>query len=322
MNCLFKEERSYDIKVLDCTIRDGGLVNNFHFTHEFVKAAYNTAIISGVDYFEIGKIVSPTLMSTKEFGPWNFCNESDLRKIVDNKQSKMKIAVMADIGRTLKEEILPKKESVIDLIRVACYIHQIDEAIEIVEDSHKKGYETSINLMAVSKISEEELDGFLSRVSKSNVDIIYIVDSFGTFHSREIRLLVNKYLTATKNNGKKLGIHAHNNQQLAYSNTIESMDLGVTFIDATIAGLGRGAGNCPLELLFGYLKNSDYYIFPVLKFIREHITELKNQISWGYDIPYMLTGQFNQHPKTAISFNKEGKTDYTQLYDDLMVVSV
>lgn len=319
MKCLLDEKRDYDIKIVDCTIRDGGLVNNYHFTDEFVKAAYDTCLKAGVDYFEIGKIASPKIMDTTEFGKWNFCQESDVREIVGDKGA-MKIAVMADIGRTLKDEIIPRSESVVDLIRVACYIHQVDEALDIVEDAHTKGYETSINLMALSKITENELDEALEKISNSNVDIVYIVDSFGTFHAKQIRFLAEKY-SIVNNSGKTLGIHAHNNQQLAYSNSIEAIDNDVEYIDVTIAGLGRGAGNCPTELLFGYLKSEEYSIFPVLEFIRTHIIEIKKELSWGYDIPYMLTGQLNEHPRSAISFNKEGKTDYQELYNNLKVVS-
>ena len=113
-----------DIKVFDCTIRDGGLVNNYHFTDEFVKAHYEACLAAGVDYMEIGKNVSPTVMSEEEYGAWNFCKEADIRKIVGENNTSLKIATMADVGRTIKEEIPPKSESVVDMIRVATYIHQ------------------------------------------------------------------------------------------------------------------------------------------------------------------------------------------------------
>ena len=91
-----------DIKVFDCTIRDGGLVNNYHFTDEFVKALYDTCVAAGVDYMEIGKNVSPTVMSVEEYGPWNFCKEEDIRRIVGENNTNLKIATMADVGITKK----------------------------------------------------------------------------------------------------------------------------------------------------------------------------------------------------------------------------
>ncbi len=307
-----------DIKVFDCTIRDGGLVNNFKFTDEFVKAHYNTCVEAGVDYMEIGKNNSPTIMSEEEFGAWNFCKEEDIRRIVGDNNTNMKIAVMSDIGRTVKEELLPKSESVVDMIRIATYIHQIPAAIELIEEAHSKGYETTVNIMAISKSFDDELDEVLDTVSKSSVDVIYIADSFGSFYPEQINKLTEKYLKVAKSVGKKVGIHTHNNIQMAYANTIESMMYGTSFLDVTISGLGRGAGNCPMELLIGFLKNPKYKLMPVLKFIEEYIVPLEKELDWGYSIPYMLTGQLNEHPRPAMKARDEKNTNYSQFYRDLL----
>jgi len=307
-----------DIKVFDCTIRDGGLVNNFHFTDEFVKAQYDTCVAAGIDYMEIGKNNSPSIMSEEEFGPWNFCKEEDIRRIVGNNDTDMKIAVMSDIGRTVNEELLPKSESVVDMIRIATYIHQIPAAIELVEEAHAKGYETTINIMAISKSFDDELDEVLEAVSKSSVDVIYIADSFGSFYPEQINKLTEKYLKVAQANGKQVGIHAHNNMQLAYANTIEALTYGTSFLDVTISGLGRGAGNCPMELLIGFLKNPKYKLMPVLKFIEEFIIPLEKELDWGYSIPYMLTGQLNEHPRAAMKARDDKDTKYREFYRTLL----
>lgn len=308
-----------DIKVFDCTIRDGGLVNNYHFSDAFVKAHYETCVAAGVDYMEIGKNVSPTIMSVDEYGPWNFCKEEDIKRIVGNNDTNMKIAVMADIGRSLKEELRPKSESVVDMIRIATYIHQIPAAIELIEDAHAKGYETTVNIMAISKSFDDELDEVLAQLSKTPVDVIYIADSFGSFYPEQIKKLTEKYLKVAQENGKKVGIHAHNNLQLAYANTLEAMIYGTSFLDVTISGLGRGAGNCPLELLIGFLKNPKYKLMPVLKFIEEFIVPLEKELDWGYSIPYMLTGQLNEHPRAAMKARDEKDTKYREFYKTLTV---
>lgn len=109
-----------DIKVVDATIRDGGLCNNFEFTDEFVTELYKANVKSGVDYMEFGYKASKDMFNPKDFGKWKFCDEEDIRKIVGENVSDMKIAVMADVGRCdYKKDFLPKSESVIDLIRVA-----------------------------------------------------------------------------------------------------------------------------------------------------------------------------------------------------------
>ncbi|WP_323658629.1 aldolase catalytic domain-containing protein [Aliarcobacter butzleri] len=308
-----------DIKVFDCTIRDGGLVNNYHFSDEFVKAHYETCLAAGVDYMEIGKNVSPTIMSEAEYGPWNFCKEEDIRRIVGENKTNMKIAVMSDIGRSLKEELRPKSESVVDMIRIATYIHQIPAAIELIEDAHAKGYETTVNIMAISKSFDDELDEVLEQLSKTNVDVIYIADSFGSFYPEQIKKLTEKYLSFAQKTGKKVGIHAHNNLQLAYANTLEAMIYGTSFLDVTISGLGRGAGNCPVELLIGFLKNPKYKLTPVLKFIEEYIVPLEKELDWGYSIPYMITGQLNEHPRAAMKARDEKDTKYREFYKSLTI---
>ena len=165
------------IKVVDATLRDGGLVNDFYFTDEFVKALYQANVKAGVDYMEFGYKASKEIFDPKEFGKWKFCNEEDIRAIVGENDSPLKISVMADVGRCdYKKDILPKSESVIDMIRVATYIHQIPAAIEMIEDFKKKGYEVTVNIMAVSKVNSDDLEAGLELLANSSVDVIYLVD--------------------------------------------------------------------------------------------------------------------------------------------------
>ena len=119
--------------------------------------------------------------------------------------------------------------------------------------------------------------------------------------------------------GKYIGMHAHNNQQLAFANTIESCAQGVSYLDATMGGMGRGAGNCQMELLLGFLKNPQYNLFPIIKFIEENIEPLKAAgVEWGFAIPYLLTGHLNHHPRTAIAAMKAGRKDYTEFYREII----
>ncbi len=307
-----------DIKIFDCTIRDGGLVTDSHFEDEFVKAVYKANVDAGIDYMELGYKASKKIISPEKFGKWKFSTEEDIRNIVGDNDTDLKLSVMADVGRTnYHEDILPKNESIIDMIRIATYVHQLPEAVEMIKDAHDKGYETTVNLMAASIIKEHDLCEALEILSKSEAQIIYVVDSFGSLYSEQIRDMVKIYMKYAEENGKKLGIHAHNNQQLAYANTLEALILGVSYLDSTIGGLGRGAGNCPTELLMGFLKNPKFHLRPILKCIQEYILPFKEKYTWGYDIPYMLTGQLNLHPRAAIKFIDEQNTNYIGFYDDL-----
>ncbi len=309
-----------DIKVVDCTIRDGGLVNNFYFDDEFVRNLYTANVAAGVEYMEFGYKASKEIFDVKEFGKWKFCDEQDIRDIVGDNNTDLKISVMADVGRTdYKKDIIPKTDSVIDMIRIATYINTIPAAIEMIHYCAEMGYETTINIMAVSTAAESELDLALDLLAQSEVGTIYLVDSYGSLYPEQIRRLADKYLKVAEKYGKKVGIHAHNNQQLAFANTIEACTVGVSYLDATMSGMGRGAGNCNMELLLGFLRNPKYSLNPVLKFLQNQMLPLKKAgLVWGCDVQYMLTGQQNQHPRTAIAFTAEQREDYAAFYQSLL----
>ena len=308
-----------DIRVLDATIRDGGLVNNFMFSDDFINALYRTNVKAGVDYMEFGYKASKELFDVNKFGKWKFCDEEAIREIVGNNETDLKIAVMTDVGRTdYKKDIIDRKDSVIDLVRTATYIHQIPSAIEMIEDAKNKGYETSANLMAVSKVNDKDLENGLELLANSCVDVIYLVDSFGAFYPEQIRRLADIYLNIAAKTGKKIGIHAHNNQNLAFANTIEGLTAGISYLDATVCGMGRGAGNCFMESLLAFLKNPRYNLSVIMDFIEKYMLQMKKDYDWGFDIPYLLTGIFNSHPSSAINFIKEGRTDYSRLQQELM----
>lgn len=310
------------IKLLDATLRDGGLVNAFNFSDEFVRALYLADVAAGVDYIEFGYKTSEQYFDKTKFGKWKFCKEDDIRAIAGENKTPTKISVMSDVGRVnLKDEIIAKKDSVIDMYRIAAYANQIPAAVEMIEYCNKMGYATCCNIMAISRNQESDLKRALEEVGKSPVDVIYIVDSFGSLYPEEIRRIADIFSETCAKYNKQIGIHAHNNQQLAFANTVEACAKGVNFLDATVSGMGRGAGNCFLEAMLGFLKNPKYKIEPVLAFIRDYIRPLKESgVVWGYDVPYLLTGLNNAHPYAAIDFIKAGRNDYEQFISELLAI--
>jgi len=312
-----------EIKVIDVTIRDGGLMNDHRFTDEVVRGVYDACVAAGIDYMELGYKSSKKSFSRQKFGAWKFCEEEDVRRIVGDNETDIKLCVMADAERCdYHDDILPKKDSVIDMVRIATYIHQIPTALDMVKDAHEKGYETAVNLMAASTVAATELEGAMELICNSEVDVVYLVDSFGAFYSEQVHSLIDLYKKSTAKHGKTLGMHAHNNQQLAYANTIEAAIKGANLLDSSMAGLGRGAGNCQTELLLGFLHNPKYDLRPVLQCIQQHVEPLRGELGWGFDIPYMITGMLNQHPRTAIAFNAgPDRGNLVKFYDSVVLES-
>ncbi len=308
-----------DVKVVDATMRDGGLVNDFHFTDEFVKALYLANLRAGVDYMEFGYKASREMFDDSKFGKWKFCKDEHIREIVGENATDLKLAVMADVGRCEKTDIIDRADSPIDLIRVATYVNTIPGAVAMIEDAAKKGYEVSCNIMAISNVREGELKAALDILGQTPADVLYIVDSYGAMYPEQIARFVDMYMEVAAKYGKKVGIHAHNNQQLAFANTIEAVGDGADWLDATYASMGRGAGNCAMELLLGFLRNPKYNVYPAIRFVDTHMNRLKEAgVVWGYDLQYLMTGLLNQHPRAAIQFTKEKRNDYTEFYREVV----
>ncbi|NQT21960.1 MAG: nucleoid-structuring protein H-NS [Candidatus Omnitrophica bacterium] len=306
------------IKVLDCTIRDGGLINNHDFDRRFVREVYKAISASGIDYIELGYKNSKKLFSTKEYGLWKFCDDEEIKKIIDGIESNTTISIMVDVGRVELDEVKPKNESPVGMIRTASYVKDIDKAIHMANHFDEKGYETTINIMAISKDQGPELDEALHQIEEeSRIKALYIVDSFGALYQEPVEQLIKRATHILKT--KEVGFHGHNHQQLAFGNTIEAIIHGANYLDGTVYGIGRAAGNCPLELLLGFLKNPKFDIRPVLDLISTEFIPLRNKIEWGYIIPYAISGMMNEHPRTAMALRKSHKKeDYREFYEKML----
>lgn len=292
------------VQVLDCSIRDGGLMNRWNFDPAFVGESVAAAVQVGVDYVEPGYKADAACFDPREYGIWRFCPEQALRgvwgerKLAGRRGSKL--SVMIDIGRFDLASLPPAADSVVSTYRVACYVHQIPEAIATGVHLAKLGYESFVNIMAVSEAAESELAAGLRRIAAdSPARGVYVVDSYGNLNPASTRELVGWY--ASLCGGKEIGFHGHNNQQLALANTLAAIEAGATLIDASLYGMGRGAGNCHLELLLAQLGRGVSELAPLFSVIDRHVVLLRERLRWGYSLPYALAGIANQHPKRAMA---------------------
>jgi 4-hydroxy 2-oxovalerate aldolase len=299
-----------EIKVLDCTIRDGGLINDYQFGSDFVKAVYSAVCDAGVDIVELGKkLVESDQYTREKWGPWNFCDDDDLRAVIDSHPCEKPplVAVMYDVGRVDVSALVPADASPVDMIRTACYVAEVDKGLDLVKRTKDLGYATTLNVMAPSVAIESELIEGLEQIDRvPEVDYLYLVDSYGAFYSEQITSYLSLYRKHAPS--KELGFHGHNNQQLAFSNTQQAIIDGVNLLDATINGIGRGAGNCNLELLLNFLKNPKFDVRPVYKVIQEEFVPLRREIEWGFNDIYGISGHLNQHPRDAMRQRADEKT--------------
>ncbi len=296
-----------ELKVLDCTIRDGGFINNYQFTDEFVKAVYRAICDAGADIIEVGKkLTESDVYSRDEWGKWNFCDDDDIREVIESYEcdSRPLVAVMYDVGRVDVKNLKQRDETPFDMIRTACYVADIDKGLDLVRRTKDLGYLTTLNVMAPSVAIETELIGGLEEINKCDeCDYLYLVDSFGAFYSEQVTAYLRLYQEYAPN--KELGYHAHNNQQLAFSNTQQAIIDGVNLLDATINGIGRGAGNCNVELLLNFLKNPKFDVRPIYKVIQEQFVPLREEIEWGFNDIYGISGYLNQHPRAAMKLRAD-----------------
>ena len=295
---MYREE----IQVLDCTIRDGGLIHQYQFSDDFVKACYRAACEAGVDIMELGKKLAVSEQYSRDtWGKWNFCDDDDIKMVIDSYDGEYRplIAVMYDVGRVDVASLQPADQSPVDMIRTACYVADIDKGIDLAKRTKDLGYQTTINIMAPTAAIKTDLIEGLEQINVvEEVEHLYLVDSYGALYSEQVSDYLKLYREHAPD--KDLGFHGHNKQQLAFANTQQAIIDGVNLLDATINGIGRGAGNCNLELLLNFLKNPKFDVRPIYRVIQEEFVPLRRQIEWGYNDAYGISGCLNQHPRAAM----------------------
>lgn len=287
-----------NISILDCTIRDGGYINNWKFDMKLVREIYRVLSKSGVDYVEIGYRGTEKYFNHTEYGSWRFSMEEDIRNVISNIDG-AKLALMADFAKIDKEDFCDSRSSVVGLVRLAANKGQLKEAVLFLENLKKKGYKVSLNVMGYTNYSRSQQDGLIRLLKNSEIDYLYVVDSYGSLFPSQVQSMLEPLLESLN---IKIGFHPHNSIQMAIANTLEAIRCGVHIVDSTIYGMGRGAGNLPTEIILSILedgKKDRYNSTPVLDIIDRYFIPLQKDNRWGYQLPYMISGLFGCHPNYA-----------------------
>ncbi|MGO3182957.1 MAG: aldolase catalytic domain-containing protein [Aequorivita sp.] len=285
------------MKILDCTLRDGGYYTQWDFDKSIVDQYIFALNKLPIDYIELG-YRSP--LQDSYFGKYYYLPLYELRDIKNKTEKKLAIILNEkDIQEQDIPDLLEPLIGIVDMIRMAVKPKNLDRAIALVEKIKEYGFEISFNLMYLSKWKFDK--SFMNSLERLNglIDVFYMVDSYGSVLPNElkepIKLLKSKL-------DCKLGFHGHNNLEAALLNSLMAIDLGVDFIDSTILGMGRGAGNLKTELLLTVLnqKNDLEVNFNELEKAVTAFKPLKEKYNWGTSLPYMISGAYSLPQKEVM----------------------
>jgi 4-hydroxy 2-oxovalerate aldolase len=308
------------MKILDCTLRDGGYYNDWDFSQEFIDNYFNAIAVSSVDIVEIG---FRSNINNKFSGPFLFTKDSYLDNI--KLPSGISYAVMVnakELISTKSSELFKRdsSKSKIDIVRIACYPDEIFQVRNHVHSILELGYEVHLNLMQISEISEHYLVKIMQEVCSLTVSVFYLADSIGSLDQRKLQNLIG---TIRKEYDGNIGLHAHDNKGQALSNSLFAIEHGVEYVDATFLGMGRGAGNTKLELLLANeLTSRDVDMLTIYKFIDQYMMPLLHEYNWGSNMFYYQAALNSIHPTFIQVLLQDSRYSYEDMVSILSSLSL
>ena len=286
------------IKLLDCTLRDGGYVNDWNFGHENIIWMFQKLQKANLDIVEVGYIRDKDCYNPDRAV---FPNTDSINLMFDKVKKNTSVSAMIDYGACKIEFVTPKKNSFIDILRVTFKKDKRDEAIEYCKKIKEKGYIVFLQPVSITSYTDREMLDLIDKVNALKPMALSIVDSYGLMHEEK----VIRYFHLMDNNLlPEIGIayHSHNNFQLAYANSIGLLNIPCKrnlYFDASLYGMGKSAGNCNTELMAMYLNDNfgkSYDISEILEIIDMQIIKLSKKYSWGYQLPFYISALNDCHP--------------------------
>lgn len=277
------------MKILDCTLRDGGYYTDWHFDNELVRRLVKS-LDTNVDVIELG------YKSPIKGGPYRKCNDGFIKSVV-NFDVSSKLSFMIDakdyINRHYLLEDIIKPSGIFQICRVAVKKSEIANSLELIERIQDLGYEVMCNLMQTSILEGVDIKYFTDSMDKVGVDVRYVADSYGALKPMDVESIFENHSVQ--------GIHTHDNLNLAFANCVTALDGGAEWCDGTVTGMGRGVGNVFTEQLL-QLKDGDISA-DVLDLVDEFQT-MKNKLGWGHNPLYMYAGMNTVHPLYVQDLNQ------------------
>lgn len=280
-----------NFKILDCTPRDGGYINNWNFPLEMVCEMYQATSKAGTDIFEVG-----FLGGGKDAPLWRRCPAEAVAEVRRHAQSKTPISAMLEADTVGIRLDSPDKTG-IDILRVALNRDKIHTSLPKMSEYKQQGYQVLIQLMGITAYTDYEILRMMEEIEKTGyVDYINIADSYGSLLPARASQIISMM---KRNTSLCIGLHPHNNMQLGMANVLAAIDAGADIVDGSMYGMGRGGGNVPLELLLAYFGRKypeKYNVLPVLEFVDRYMVQMSHEMEWGYSLNSLLSGVYECHP--------------------------
>lgn len=289
------------IQVLDCTLRDGGFVNNWKFGHECIINIMGRLDRANIDIIEVGYLRNSALADKDST---EFPDTKSIKRLLGNRKYNSMVVAIIDYGKCEIERVSKKEDTVINGIRLTFRKNEVDEALEFAKKIKELGYKLFLQPVAITDYSATDVISFIEKANSINPYAVCMVDTYGFMSKQDLVKYFYLFDTSLKD-GVALGYHSHNNFQLSYSNSVELIELASKrelIIDTTVFGMGKGAGNLNTELITSYINHNianKYDVDQVLEIISLYVDELKRKYGWGYNLRYFLSASTDTHHQYA-----------------------
>lgn len=303
------------VKLLDCTLRDGGYINDWDFGYETLRSIIRKLVDSRVDYVELGFLRNCSYDPGKAL--FNNCEE--MKAILPEKRGNTLFTAMALHNKYDVEKLEPYDGTTIDAVRVTFHDYDIDEGLEFIRKVIEKGYKVFCNPINIMGYSDEAIIELLHKINQIHPYAFSIVDTFGSMMKADL-LRIYSLIEHNLDPEITIGLHLHENLALSYSLAQEFISIKSSerncVIDGSMLGMGRVPGNLCLELIMDYMnktQESSYDVNPVLDGIDDHIVRLKAIEPWGYSTAYALSAKYNLHRNYAEYLLAKGRLRAKQI---------